>query len=205
MNKEQLLNDLDFAASLAKDGANTPLLGGRIGLMWGILLSITFIAQWAILSGTLPIDPKNLLFLWIGFALVGSGGSLILNRQIADVDGARSTINRVEKYVWMMFAMMINTIFVGLILNIAFFDGTPIVFGFMVAAGFAGQGLAYGLVAIIADIKWLKLVSLMSFIMAATCFALYNTILVYLIGGIASLITIVVPSLYCMKAEQTNG
>ncbi len=202
---KQLLDDLDFAATLAKDGASTPLLGGRIGLMWGILLFFTFIMQWAILSRTLPLPPASLAFLWIGFATIGGLGSMILGRNISKIDGANTVANRVEQRIWMLFGLMMFSLFVGIVFNIAFFGGTVALFGFMVAVGFAGQGLAYGIIAHISQMKWLQINAYISFIPSTICFIFYNDILVYLIGGFTSLITIVLPSLICMKIERQNG
>jgi hypothetical protein len=205
MSKDDLLNDLDFATALAKEGALTPLLGGRIGLMWGILLFFTFIMQWAILSRTLPLPAISLAFLWIGFATIGGLGSMILGRSIAQRDGANSVANRVEQRIWMLFGLMMFSLFVGIAFNIAFFGGTIALFGLMVAVGFAGQGLAYGVVAHISQMKWLQINAYISFIPSTICFIFYNDILVYLIGGFTSLITIILPSLICMKIERQNG
>jgi hypothetical protein len=205
VSQRQLLDDLDFAAALAKDGASTPLLGGPMGLMWGIMLFAVFFLQWAILTQTLPVDQSNIAFLWVGFSTIGGIGSIIHNKNLKNRDGINSMPNKVEKYVWLMFSIMLISLFTGILANILFLDGSFILFGVMVAAGFAGQGLAYGLIAVISKLKWLRIISIISFVMAAICLALYNTVTVYLIGSIASLITVALPSLICMKIERKNG
>jgi len=90
--------------ALAKDGASTPLLGGRIGLMWGFLLALVFFGQWAILTKTLNIPPNNIGFLWLAFAIIGSIGSAVMGHKIDQKPGANSVANRIETYVWIMFS-----------------------------------------------------------------------------------------------------
>jgi len=57
MSREDLLNDLEYVKTLAEEGATTPLLGGRFGLMWGVLMTITFFLHWAIFQ--LCIRPND--------------------------------------------------------------------------------------------------------------------------------------------------
>lgn len=205
MTTDQILDDLTYASKLAREGAETPLLGGRIGLMWGVLLSAIFTVQWAILSGVLAMPASNLGYFWAAFAIIGGIGSAVMGRKIEEKDGARSTANRVEKFVWIMFSAMMGSLFVGVILNILLSGGGVGLFSLMVVFGFAGQGFAYGVVSLVSDIKWLRLVSVASFATAAVSFALYDNVLIYLVGGVASIFTIVVPSLLTMKAEPQDG
>ena len=62
MTKEQIIADLDYASAIARDGATTPLLGGPIGLMWGILISAALMGMWAILTRIINV-PYNAI--WI--------------------------------------------------------------------------------------------------------------------------------------------
>jgi len=144
MTKEQILSDLDFASSVARAGAATPLLGGPIGLMWGVLLTLIFLAQWAILSDRLAIEHQNIWLLWLAFVVLGGIGSTVLGRKIDEKPGANSVANRVEAYVWIMFSGFMATLFFGVVLNMVLKGATPEMFDFIVIAGFAGQGLAYG-------------------------------------------------------------
>ncbi|MDA8708800.1 hypothetical protein N9M10_05425 [Hellea sp.] len=67
MTKEQILADLDYASSIAKDGANTPLLGGPIGLMWGCLVVPTLIAHGAIMEGLINLPQDKIGFIWMAY------------------------------------------------------------------------------------------------------------------------------------------
>jgi len=204
MSRDELLSDLNYVKTMAEEGAQTPLLGGRIGLMWGVLLSFTFFMQWAILTQTFVLPYKSLVFLWLGFAILGGLGSMIFGRQIDTKPGARSVANRVESYVWVMFAFMMASLFIGILLNQILSDGTPQLFDLMVVFGFAGQGLAYGIVAKMSGLKWIYLASLAGFIAATLCFAVYGQLSIYLIGAIAVIFTVIIPSLISLKNEPKN-
>lgn len=200
MDKNTLLADLDYASAIAKDGANTPLLGGPIGLMWGGLLCVTFLGQWLILTQRLSLPESYIGFLWLGFALIGGTGSTILGRKIEAKAGASSVANRVESYVWMMFAAMMGSLFVGVMLNILLAGGNPKLFDFILIAGFAGQGFAYGVTAKMTGLKWLHLAAFAGFTASAICFVALGQAHLYLIAAIATVVTVILPSLKTMKA-----
>ena len=106
-----------------------------------------------------------------------------------------------ETYVWIMFSAMMITLFTGVVLNLLLNGGTAQLFDFIVIAGFAGQGLAYGVVAKLTGHKWIHLASLAGFIASAIAFVAYGQPHIYLIGSIGALLTIVVPSLISLKRE----
>jgi len=205
MTKEQILADLDYASALAKDGASTPLLGGRIGLMWGFLLALVFFGQWAILTKTLNIPPNNIGFLWLAFAIIGSIGSAVMGHKIDQKPGANSVANRIETYVWIMFSGYMVTLFVGVVLNMLIQKSGPQTFDYIVIAAFAGQGLAYGVVAKLTDLKWIHAASFASFAASALCFSMLGGFNIYLVASIAALFTVVIPSLISLKEENQNG
>lgn len=41
MSSQQAIDNLNYATDLAKAGQQAPLVGGPIGLMWGLLLTVT--------------------------------------------------------------------------------------------------------------------------------------------------------------------
>ena len=200
MTSKDILADLEQASRIAREGAETPLLGGPIGLMWGALITATFTLQYLILEQILPLPDYSLAFLWIGFAVLGGLGVLVLGRKQGEKAGSRSAANRVETYVWTMFAGMMMTLAVGIILNQVLSDGTYRLWDIMVVIGFAGQGLAYGVVAKMSKLGWLHLAALAAFIMAAVCFVAYGQTLIYIIAAIGTVFTVILPSLKTMKA-----
>ena len=78
-----LLADLEEASRIAKAGEDMPLVGGPIGLMWGILITVMMAIQYMILTQTLALPFHSLSFFWLGFVAVGSVGSAILSQKMA--------------------------------------------------------------------------------------------------------------------------
>lgn len=195
MTKDQILADLDYASQLAKDGANTPLLGGAIGLMWGVLLTLILGYQYLILAQKIDLPPESLAVAWLAYGVIGGLGSTILGRRIDRLPGANSVNNRVETYVWVMFVGAILTVVIGSILNMTLGQGDQTVWNTVLVFAFAGQGMAYGIVAKIAKEKILHLASFASFMFSALVFMLIHDPVIYLIGSIGAVATIIVPNL----------
>ena len=202
MTTQQAIDDLNYATNLAKAGQEAPLVGGPIGLMWGVLLSITLSLHWAIVSGVLSLDLKYLWILWISFSMVGAGGSALFGRAIEKKPSINSTANQVEQSVWIMFAIMLGCFWVGITISMLIGAGTPILFDFVAIAGFGGQGLAYGVTARISHHSWLAYPSAAAFIASVVCFCFFGQPLLYLIAAVATVFTVILTSIKTMRYEN---
>ncbi len=191
---ETLMADLTEASRIAQIGENTPLLGSSIGLMWGVLISLIFSYQYLILSGKIGLPEMTLAFAWIAFGVIGGLGSTILGRAADKKPGANSINNRVESYVWVMFAGSMAAITVGVMLNMSFGAGNQTVWNTVLVFAFAGQGIAYGVVAKLTRIRLLHAASFASFTFSALAFLFVNQVEVYLLGAIGAVLTIVIPN-----------
>jgi len=128
-----------------------------------------------------------------------------MGRKIDQKPGANSVANRVETYVWIMFSGYMVTLFIGAVLNILIQKSTPQIFDYIVISAFAGQGIAYGVVAKLTGLKWVHAASFASFATSALCFAMFGDLNIYLVASIAALVTIIIPSLISLKKETQNG
>ena len=204
MTQTDILDDIDYIKSVAEGGEQAPLVGGRIGLMWGVLMAVMFFVQWGILSKTFNIDPQNLAYFWIAFAVIGSVGSMVLGKKVSKLSGANSVSNRVDNYVWVMFSAMMASLFIGIILKMSLAGGTHQLFDLMLPIGFAGQGLDYGLIGHISGQKWMRAVAVLNFIVSAICFIAFGAVHIYLIGAVGIVLTVIIPSLITMKHEPRH-
>ncbi len=199
---ETLMADLEEASRIAKAGEDMPLVGGPIGLMWGMLLTIVFAVHYMIIDRILDWPPQSLAFLWIGFAVLGGLGSAILGRKVGKKPGAYSTANQVESNVWIMFTAALGSLAIGVLLNIILAGGTHNLWTVILIIGFAGQGLAYGVVAKMTGHGWLHFASFAGCAMGAITMSFYGQNIIYLIAAIGSIFTIIIPSLLSMKAAK---
>lgn len=204
MTKADILNDLDYVKTLAEEGRNAPLLGGRIGLMWGLLLAITFTGHWFIASGAAGLHQKWLMFLWIGFGVIGGLGSAVLGRSIAGKAGLTTTGNRAERIIWSSFGLAMLICFAGIFVNVILNKGTVLSFDLMLVLGWAGQGLAYLSVARLSGDTQLKIPAIMAFCTAFAVLIFYGGTTIYLISAVSALITVVLPGLAQMRREPSD-
>jgi len=197
-----LMANLEEVSRIAKAGEDMPLVGGPIGLMWGILITSCLTIHYLIISQIIAVPFYTLNFLWIGFAILGGIGSAILGPKVDKKPGANSLANKVEQYVWIMFASAMASLAIGVILNLFLGKGGYQIWDFVLVAGFAGQGLAYGVIAKLTGRGWLHYAAFASFTMTAVTMSFYGQSVIYLIAAIASAFTIIIPSMLSMKAAR---
>ena len=197
-----IMADLEEASRIAKTGEDMPLVGGPIGLMWGILITLCLTIHYLIISQIIALPLHALNFLWLGLAISGGIGSAILGPKVDKKPGANSMANKVERYVWIMFASTMGSLAIGVILNLILGKGGYQIWDFVLIAGFAGQGLAYGVTAKLTGHGWLHFAAFASFTMTAVTMSFYGQSVIYLIAAIASVFTIIIPSLLSMKAAR---
>lgn len=203
MTKSEILDDLDYVKSMAEEGRTTPLLGGRIGLMWGVLLAITFTGHWAIISGAVDVHPKMLGYLWLSYAICGGIGTVLLGRSIQEKPGISSVGNRAENAVWLSFALMMGACFVGIVLNMIFNNGTPALYDMMVCIGFAGQIIAYFVISTMSHDKSLRIPGALAILATIVSFALLGKPELYLAAAFGIILTVVLPSLSQIRKEPS--
>lgn len=204
MTKADILSDLEYVKTLAEEGRNAPLLGGRLGVMWGVLLAVTFTGHWLIASGAAELPQKWLMVLWIGFGLCGGIGSTILGKSISSKAGIATAGNRAETIIWSSFGLAMLICFAGIFTNILLNKGAALSFDAMLILGWTGQGLAYLSIARISGDARLKTPAILAFISAFAVLALYGNLVIYLISAVSALITVVIPGLAQMQREPSD-
>ncbi len=200
-NEQALMADLKEASRIAKTGEDMPLVGGPIGLMWGVLLTTIMTVHYMVITQTLALSQHYLIFFWGAFVIIGVIGSVTIGKKLDEKPGAYSIANRVESYVWIMFGGMMGALGVGVILNQLFGNGSHELWTLMVIFGFAGQGLAYGVVAKLTGQAWLHFASFASFTIAAMTMSFYNSAIIYLLAALGAFVTVVIPSLMSIRKE----
>lgn len=204
MSKNEVLDNLDYARKVAEQGIDAPLVGGRFGLLWGVLLTITFAGHWAILTGTVGLPLPTLGWLWLGFAVAGSAGTFLLDRTVRNKPGLSSFGNRADSVIWMFFGATMFACFLGLALKLAAGGGSYPLFDFMVAIGFAGQGMAYGALSQLTTQRWLLAPAIGAYLLAIVSFYLYGTAALYLAAAAGVIVTVVIPSAVNYSREPAD-
>jgi len=113
-----LLDDLDFAAKLAKDGAATPLLGGPFLLMWSALLIPTLIFHGLTLMDKTPLPIEKIGLVWFAYGLIGAVLSFILGATFIRKTGSNSFLNQLGRYVGLSTGLIIFAFAVAVVIAV---------------------------------------------------------------------------------------
>lgn len=201
MTKSDILNDLDYVKTLAEEGRNAPLLGGRIGLWWGVLLCITLFLHWMMETGSWVTEPYMVGVLWIGFAIIGVAGSEVLKNTIKGKPGALAANNRVAHALWTG-----NTFFLFLF---GFAAGTSAGFGFnnfeimnlMIPLAFGLYGLTGYVTSKISGEHWLLIPTLAAFAIKVLALFMLSSSHLLLVAIMGVVVTIIIPDVIHMRRE----
>lgn len=206
MTSKNVIDDIDYIKSLAEGGVKAPLVGGRIGLIWGLLLSCGFFYQWAIISNVISANiAVTLIILWLGLMIIGSIGSYILGQKITRKPGSHSIGNQVDAHVWTMFTPFIISLSIGAVLYINFNPGRDgFIWSLAPVIGFAGQGFAYNISAKFSRSKVYFAAALLNYMASILCFCFFGKTQLYLIAAMGMVICVVLPSLITIRSEPKD-
>jgi len=204
MTKDQILADLDYVSTLAKEGANTPLLGGRIGLMWGCLLVPTLLITGLIHMKFIKVEPNFIGICWLAFGIIGGISTLVLGRSLDDKPGAYSVSNRVEQATWagttfLLFGMAIAVTYSVLVLSKPYW-----LFDMIMAVAFGTYVVNYYVIAKMTGVKSLYIPMLISFLLMIFIIIFIGQPFIYLIASAGVFITAIIPSYLSLKKEPSN-
>ena len=204
MTNRELMDNLDYASQIAKDGANTPLLGGRIGLMWGSLLVLTLLAHGLTSLALLPIPPSAIGFFWLTFGVLGGLLTWVLGRGIEDMPGAHSTTNRVEQATWSATTLMLFGMGISVAISV-FYLGKPYwLFDIVLAAAFGTYIINYYVLAKVTGMKSLYMPMIIGFGMMVFTLIFVGQPFIYLAAAFGVLFTAVLPAWNNLRNEPKN-
>ena len=204
MTKTEILNDLDYIKTMAEEGRNAPLLGGPIGLMWGILSSLTLLVHWGVLKGYIPIPIQNIGVIWMMFGITGGVLSMVMGRRISSKSGAASVGNRVESAVWISSTILIFAYVFSIVLSHVVAENTVLLFDTIPAFAFGCQFFCYSVIAKMSGQKWLGIISLLSLAFVPISMFLLGKSELYLAAAFGVLLTVIVPALITIRRQPNE-
>ena len=120
MSSQQAIDNLNYATDLAKAGQQAPLVGGPIGLMWGLLLTVTLGTHWGIITGKLPFEnmaPRLSMGVFLNNRCVASA---ILSRTLKQKQVFIQQLTKLSNQCGSCFSIMLGCFWVGITLSILF-------------------------------------------------------------------------------------
>jgi len=204
VTREELLQDLAYARSLAEEGRHAPLLGGAYFVFWGLLNAAAFTAHWAVRAGRLPhLDGWAFPTIWISYAIVAGVGMALLGARTRSKPGLTSIGVRAESAMWMGAALALLAISVGSIARMVTendLTAPNAIFG----AAFALYGAALFGTAKLSQQAWLGAYAWLSFAIAGALCLFANQAWAYLGAAAGSLIVLFAPGVLLLRREPSN-
>jgi len=200
MTRDEMLADLAYARTLAEEGRHAPLIGGSYLVLFGVLLSICYGAQWAALTGTLPLPGNVVGLIWIGFGVAAFAGTSLLRNRVRNLPGGTAIGNRVDRTVWQGVVVAILVVVAGTVLR-GVFEGDYRAPNAIVAAGFGLYGVALYVTAMAGDQKWLRAFAMLAWMVSGLLWYFLNEPWLYLLAVGGCVTVLIVPGVIMMHNE----
>lgn len=194
MAHDALIQDLENASRIAREGETSPLLGGSIGLMWTSLATIALMAHGAVLAGWINVPVSMTGLIWACYGIVGTVWSVMLGRRISSKPGAHSFANRAAEAAWTAGGIMIFTFTISLVIGIIMGNTGTIDFNFIPPAAFAISAVINGMLARLTGHGYLKFGAVMSGVATAVTLIMVRQPEMYFVAGALLIISGVIPS-----------
>lgn len=204
MKTSELIADLDYASAIAKDGANTPLLGGSIGLMWGILVIPTLVFHGLTMLGKTPVALEQIGLLWAAYGVIGTILNILLGRRIDRKSGSRSMINKIGAALGIsmgiiIFSYAITTMYVTAS------QGLPVyTYSTIMVVAFALTCMNLAVLGHITGKTYLKVSAIIAGGFMALCMIMVTQIHVYFVAALGVLCVQVIPGLIEVSQEKRH-
>lgn len=204
MTREEMLDDLAYARSLAEEGRHAPLLGGAYFVFWGLLNMTAYAAHWAMLEGRLPGGDSGLGFgvVWGAYGLIAGIGSALLARRVCNKPGRSAIGVRAEQAIWRGVGLALIAIVIGCIGRMAV-ENDPLAPNGIMGPAFALFGAALIATGAMARENWLGGFGFVAIAVGMVLGLFANAAWAYLLASAASLIVLVTPGLVLLRREPS--
>lgn len=204
MTRDQMLDDLAYARTLAEEGRHAPLLGGGYLALFGALNLCAFTAQWALLTERLPLlDGAAFAILWLSYSVLAGIGIAVLRLRGRDKPGLSAIGVRAERAIWTGAALALSAVALGSIARMLFsqdVEAPNAIFG----AAFALYGAALFATSKLSQQTWMSNFAWASIALAAALCVFANEPWAYLIAAAGSALVLLTPGLALMRREPST-
>ena len=200
MTRDELIEDLAYARSVAEEGRQAPLIGGAFLVLFGVLLAVAWSVHWAIVSGAIDAPRSALGLLWACFGVCAGIGAVFVSVSVRRKPGGAAIGNRADRAVWQAAAWAIASVVAGTILSMAVNDNPSAPDAIMPAA-FGFYSIALLTTASMSGQRWLNGFGVAALASACTLWMLYGIGWTYLLGAAAALIVLVIPGIIMIRRE----
>ncbi len=194
MADEKLKEDIDWIKQIAEEGKKSSVVGGIIGIWWGVISFIMMIVHWAVLTEKLNFSIKNIGWFWLAYLVIGTIGTVILSNKLRQKPGFNSLNSQIAGTIWMFVGIGIVTFLVGSFIATFYFNAPYWLFNAILPVALICYGIAIGLIAQISSNRLSIYAAILSFVFALIMFPFLLSPTIYLIAAFAILIVAIMSS-----------
>ncbi|GFD90682.1 hypothetical protein KUL152_29080 [Tenacibaculum sp. KUL152] len=202
--KQQLLDDLDFAAKLARDGANTPLLGGTYFIIWSGLLVPTLMLHGATIDGFLPLSSNYTGVMWMVYGIVGTLLSTIYGFKARAKRGTNAWLNRLSRTAGITVSVLIFSFAIAMSVAVAMGKFGKESFNLVLPFAFALQTLHLTILGRLSQKSYLISASYFAAISMVVTLIFNDQNLIYYFSAFSVLLTMALPGFLEIREERAN-
>jgi hypothetical protein len=203
-----MASELAYVRSLAEEGRNTPLVGGRFYLLWGVVIGAAAFVSWLDSIGVIVLNATLELTMWVGAFVLGWALTLLIGARSGPRPGATSMGNKTASSVWFAVGIFMTVFWGGLLIVHDDFTrfGVPpyFLFNLLFPVAFGLYGVAFFATATAARVSWLKGVALAAFGFSFLSLLFMTSPHQSLIGLIGLIVCAIAPGIVLMRREPSE-
>lgn len=204
MTKNELLDDIAYARSIAEKGATTPLLGSSINLMWGILVVPTLIFHGLALLGKFPISSQNIGLIWAAYGVIGTLGSIYLGRKIDKQAGSTTQANQVGEALGISMGLMLAAYAITTVIMVVTKDMPAFLFNMIIVFAFALITIHMAVLGHLTKLRYIRIAAIAAGAATVISYLMVSSPNVYFFAAFGVILTQIIPSLIGLSQEPKN-
>lgn len=206
MTQDQLQSvrdDIAFMRALAEEGSQTPLLGGGVMALAGLIFGGASVVHWLIQSEILRVPPWFFMVNWVSAGVIFGIICTLLIRRSNQKPGATSPVNKATSSAWSAVGFAIFATFVS-ITAVAYVTKSEAVFYVFPVMILALYGAAWTVAADMSHKLWIRGVALASFAAAVGMGLMAGHPMQMLAYAAALILLALVPGLILLRQEPSD-
>ncbi|GJL95060.1 MAG: hypothetical protein DHS20C05_14650 [Hyphococcus sp.] len=205
---QDVASDLAYVKSLAEEGRDAPLLGGRYYLIWGGLIGLAALFAYLDDVEAISLGAASGYAPWVTAGVIGWILSFTVGRGASAKPGALTLGNKTAFAAWLAVGIFMTIFFITMTIihdNYTQFGVPPyFLFNFMFPVSFGFYGVAFYATAVAARLSWLKGIAVLSWLFSVVCLFMLGSQHLLLVGAVGSFFCAALPGLLLLRSEPSD-
>lgn len=204
----ELSDEIAYVRSLAEEGRNAPLVGGVLYIVWGGLIAVAALIQFAQSAGFLNLGGGLRWAPWIAAFAFGWALSFWFGRRAHNKPGSRTVGNRTAMAAWQAVGLFMSGFFIAVAIVHERFTalGVPpyFLFSLMFPVSFGLYGVAFFASATAARLDWLRWFAIAAWGFSFLSMFLLDSAYQMLAAAVGVAVCALVPGIILMRREPSD-